>query len=158
VPQHQSPHHQSEVIQPGVIFCLRQKIDDRQLAAGSKKDVRKTVNPLSPIFLIYIYDNGTVRYNFSNAKQILEMFQLLCAGKNEPYGELCKLFQKETNQGKNMDAYSDLLQSALASIKEAFTDRTVENLMSSRSGLLIPPLSEDDGQSEFELLTWLIIK
>ena len=150
-----------DAIRPGVIFCLRQKIDNKPQMADGKNDAHKTVNPLSPIFLVYIYEDGTVRYNFSHAKQILEVFQLLCLGKNEPCEELCVLFQQETNQGKNMDVYDNLLQSALASINETFTDRNVQNLMNSRSGILIPdcelPVS-GDGQSEFELLTWLIIK
>ena len=151
---------QQEIIQPGVIFCLRQKFGDKQLTADGR-DVRKTVNPLSPIFLVYIYEDGTVRYNFSHAKQILELFQLLCDGKYEPYEELCLLFQQETNQGKNMGAYDKLLQSALASIKGAFADRNVQNLMSSRSGVLIPDFespTSDGVPFEFELITWLIIK
>ena len=108
--------------------------------------------------MTYIYEKGTVKYNFSNAKQILEIFQLLCAEKDEPYEELCKLFQEETQQGKDTETYSKLLQSAMTSIKESFAGRVMENLKSSRSALLIPSPSEDGEQSEFELLTWLIIK
>jgi hypothetical protein len=150
--------NQQEVVQPGVIFCLRQK---REPATVSPEKVHRTVNPLSPIFLVYVYKDGTVKYNFAHARQILDVFRLLCAEITIPYGELCVLFQQETNQGKNMDAYDRLMRSALTSIKGTFADRNVQNLMNNRSGVLIPDCespSSDDGQSEFELITWLIIK
>ena len=80
-------------LQPGVIFCLKQ----RQDGAGSE-----TVNPLQPYFLVYIRDDGQVRYNFTAPKQTLELFRLLCQGKTEPYSALCQLFNAETQHGADM--------------------------------------------------------
>ena len=150
-----------ETVSPGVIFCLRQKRDGGQQVANGRKDAHKTVNPLSPIFLVYICENGEIRYNFSHARQILEIFQSLCVGKDKPCEKLCTLFQQDTKQGKNMSAYNELLKSALANIKGTFSDRNLKNLMNSRSATLIPDDESptgDDGNGNFELLTWLIIK
>ena len=66
---------EKEIIKPGVIFCLRQKGDS---------DGNEKINPLQPYFLVYIRDDGTVRYNYTNAKQILEIYRLVCQRRTEP--------------------------------------------------------------------------
>ena len=46
------------VIQLGVIFCLEQRLnDDKKPAVAGQK-----VNPLQPYFLVYVRDDGAVRY------------------------------------------------------------------------------------------------
>src|SRR5207249_7960477 len=54
------PHPEHQVIAPGVVFCLKQKGD----ANGGD-----TVNPLQPYYLVYIRDDGTVRFSFAQPKQ-----------------------------------------------------------------------------------------
>jgi superfamily II DNA/RNA helicase len=90
----------NQIIKPGVIYCLRQK---------GNTEGNEEVNPLQPYFLVYIRDDGTVRFNYTHVKQILEIFRILTQGKNQPYEELCDLFNKETNQGYNMSKYNELL-------------------------------------------------
>ena len=72
---------EKSTIQPGVIFCLRQK---------TEIEPSETVNPLQPFFLVYIRDDGTVRFNYTNSKQVLEIFRLLCEGHTKPFDDLCK--------------------------------------------------------------------
>jgi len=67
---------EKEIIKPGVIYCLSQK---------NGSDDNDAVNPLNPYFLVYIRDDGTVRYNYTNAKQILEIYRLLCQNQKQPY-------------------------------------------------------------------------
>ena len=83
------PHAEFQAIKPGAIYCLKQRID----ASGNE-----AVNPLQPYFLVYIRDDGEVRYNFTAPKQMLEIFRAVCQGKTEPYADLCKLFDAETNR------------------------------------------------------------
>lgn len=45
---------EKEIIRPGVVFCLKQK---------GETDGTEEVNPLQPFFLVYIRNDGTVRYN-----------------------------------------------------------------------------------------------
>jgi hypothetical protein len=80
------PHAEYSTIKSGVIYCLKQRID----AAGNE-----AVNPLQPYFLVYIRDDGEVRYNFIAPKQVLEIFRALCQGKAEHYGKRCELFDVE---------------------------------------------------------------
>lgn len=64
---------EKEIIKPGVVYCLKQKGDT---------DGNEEVNPLQPYFLVYIRDDGQVRFNYTNAKQILEIYRLMCSGKS----------------------------------------------------------------------------
>jgi hypothetical protein len=139
----------TEVIKPGVIYCLKQTGD----SSGNEK-----VNPLQPYFLVYIRTDGTVRYNFTHPKQILDIYRLLCTGKNEPLQELCDLFNEETNNGLEMKEYSDLLLNAIAAIKGSFKRKNLSMLTSSRSASIIPSEKQVDGFGKFELITWLILK
>lgn len=47
-----------EIIKPGVVFCLKQKGD----IEGNEQ-----INPLQPYFLVYIRDDGQVRFNYQNS-------------------------------------------------------------------------------------------
>ncbi|MBL7112825.1 MAG: ATP-dependent helicase, partial [Bacteroidales bacterium] len=141
---------EKEVIKPGVIFCLRQRGD----TSGNEE-----VNPLQPYFLVYIRDDGTVRFNYVHAKQILEMYRILCSGRDKPYEFLCDLFNEETNQGTSMEQYTALLKHSIQAIREIFAKRTLKKLQSSRDAKLIPKEQSVSGdENQFDLITWLIIK
>ena len=143
------PHPDYKQIVPGVIYCLRQTGD----TSGNE-----TVNPLQPYFMVYVWDDGTVRYNFAQPKQILEIYRLLCVGKTVPYEELCNLFDKETADGSDMSRYSGLLTKAVGAIAATFRKRAVASLLSSRSGLLTEADKQVTSTSDFDLITWLVIR
>lgn len=121
------PNPEYKVIAPGVIFCLKQTGPTR----GSE-----TVNPLQPFFLVYIREDGNVRFTFAQPKQTLDIFRLLCGGQTTPNEALCSLFDSETNHGSDMAAYSDLLQKAISSIVHTFSRRAVGQLLLSRDAVL----------------------
>ena len=138
-----------EIIKPGVIYCLKQKED----IEGAE-----TVNPLTPYFLVYIRDDNTVRFNYTHPKQILEIFRLLSVGKEVPYEALCDIFNNETDNGKNMDGFNKLLQTAITEIKQVFKKRADIRLTNSRDAMLLKKSETDDVGEAFELITWLIIR
>jgi SNF2 family DNA or RNA helicase len=139
----------NQVIGPGVIFCLRQVGD----TSGNE-----AVNPLQPCYLVYIRDNGDVRYNFTNAKQILEIFRMLAAGNDRAYEKLCDIFNGETANGNEMKKYDGLLEKAINEITKTFKKRAVSALLSGRGGKLPTQAQQVKGADDFELITWLIIK
>jgi hypothetical protein len=139
----------SEVVKPGVIFCLGQIGD----SAGNEK-----VNPLQPYFLVYIRNDGTVRYNFTHPKQILDIYRLLCTGKNEPIQRLCDLFNDETNNGLNISQYTALLHESIKAITGTFKKKNFGMLTSNRGALLINEKEQPDQSNKFELITWLVLK
>lgn len=74
---------------------------------------------------MYIQEDGTVKYNFSQAKQILDMFRLLCQGQSEPHQMLCELFDAQTEHGQDMSYYNKQIQQATAAIAQQFGQKTV---------------------------------
>ncbi|MBX3006828.1 MAG: DEAD/DEAH box helicase family protein [Melioribacteraceae bacterium] len=140
---------ENEIIKPGVVFCLKQK---------GNSDGNEEVNPLQPYFLVYIRDDGTVRFNYTNAKQILEVYRLMCQNKKEPYDALCQLFNEDTKHGEDMSIYSSLLQKAIQEISNVFKKRAAQKLVSDRGALLIPKEKQINEMNDFELVTWLVIK
>lgn len=141
--------NENEIIKAGVIYCLKQK--------GNTKE-NQEVNPLQPYFLVYIRDDGTVRYNYVNAKQILEIYRKMCQGRSRPYEELCEIFNTETNQGEDMKKYSELLKSAVNEISRIFKKRANQKLTTDRGALLVPAEKQVNEINQFELVTWLVIK
>jgi superfamily II DNA or RNA helicase len=141
---------EKEIIKPGVVYCLKQKGDT---------DGNEEVNPLQPYFLVYIRDDGQVRFNYANAKQILEIYRLMCSGKSQAFEELCEIFNTETKQGEDMQKYSELLAKAIDEISRIFNKRSNQKITGNdRGALLIPKSKRISETNNFELVTWLIIK
>src|SRR5215213_3127997 len=134
---------------PGVIFCLKQKGD----TSGNE-----AVNPLQPHFLVYVRDDGEVRYTFTQAKQILDIFRALCAGEAMPNEDLCRMFDEETKDGSDMTRYTELLNKAVLSITHTFRKRNAGNLLSGRGGTLVKRDRQVSPATDFELVTWLVIR
>ena len=141
-------HPDYPMIAKGVVFCLRQKGD----STGNEQ-----VNPTQPYFLVYIRDDGEVRFTFTHAKQILDMYRLLCAAKKAPYEELCNLFDAETRDGADMTQYNELLEKTIDSIGWSFQKRAIGHLQSGRSAVLPSKKKQVSRTTDFELITWLVI-
>jgi len=141
---------EKEIIKPGVVYCLKQKGDTE----GNEE-----VNPLQPYFLVYIRDDGQVRFNYTNAKHILEIYRLMCAGKSQPFEELCDLFNTQTHHGEDMKQYTELLKKAIDELSRVFNKRSSQKITGNdRGALLIPKSKRINEADNFELVTWLIIK
>jgi hypothetical protein len=143
------PHPDHNVIRPGAIYCLKQRLD----SPGNE-----AVNPLQPYFLVYIRNDGEVRYNFTAPKQVLDIFRALCQGQTASYAALCKLFDAETDDGRQMGRYTKLLDQAVAAIVAQFGRKSAGNLFAGRSGKLTDAAKQVRAASDFELITWLVIK
>jgi len=143
------PHAEYQTIKPGAIYCLKQRIE----ASGNE-----TVNPLHPYFLVYIRDDGEVRYNFTSPKQILEIFRAVSQGKAQPYAALCNLFDEETKNGEDMTRYGELLNKAVTAIAGQFSKRNAGNLFAGRGGKLADTGKQVKSTDDFDLITWLVIK
>jgi SNF2 family DNA or RNA helicase len=142
-------HPEYQTIKPGAIYCLKQRIE----ASGNE-----AVNPLQPYFLVYIREDGEVRYNFTAPKQILEIFRALCQSQAAPYAALCELFDSETKNGEDMSRYSGLLDKAVTAIAVQFGRKSVGNLFGGRGGKLTDASKQIKHTNDFDLITWLVIK
>jgi SNF2 family DNA or RNA helicase len=152
------PSTDYKVIGPGVIFCLRHSESDGASDPNRGNGSAESINPLQPYFLVYVLEDGNVRFGFAHPKQILEIFRLLCSGQTEPHRSLCNVFDQETGDGKDMRVYDVLLKKAVDSIAATFRKRAASGLQSGRSFVL--PNQEDQvhEKTDLDLVTWLVIK
>lgn len=135
---------------PGVIFCFEQK---------ETVEEHKNINPLQPFYLIYVRrEDKRAFYSFVQAKQLLEAFRSLCYGVRNPSDELCREFNRETDNGENMSEFNELLKIALNDIKKNFSQANAANIFSGRSGQLVNANDDLFETSNFRLVTWLIVR
>jgi SNF2 family DNA or RNA helicase len=145
--------------QPGAIFCLRLRTKSPGATAASGKSADSTkLNPLAPYFLVYVHDDGMVRFSFAQPKETMLLLRDLAAGEPTAFEKLCDLFDQRTKDGADMSHYDELLKKALASIEHTFQRRAAASLLASRSALL-PTNSEapTSNGDDFNLVTWLVI-
>jgi len=151
------PHPDYKVIGPGVIFCFRLE-GQHDGPADARPAPSESINPLHPYFLVYVLDDGNVRFGFAHPKQILDIYRVLCSGKAEADGQLCNLFDQQTNNGNDMKAYDELLQKAVDSLAATFRKRAASGLQSGR-GFVLPNAKEQvHEKTDLELVTWLVIR
>ncbi len=143
------PHQQQlgQPIQPGAIFCLKQK----------NAPAEQTPNRLQPYFLVYALQDGSIRYSFRQAKQVLSLFQTLAAGKKEAIAALEDAFDQDTAHGQKMEAYDGLIAAALRNIAQGFSHAQQRALGRSRGAVLARRSEQPNDQGNFELVTWLVI-
>ena len=140
---------------PGVIFCLR------QINAGAEVDrSRQAASPRYPYYLVYILPDSTIRYGCANLQQTLAVFEAAALGHPEPLTRLCDRFDRETEQGRNMELYNRLLTAACAHSIQAHNSVQLSQLRPGGDrGFLLPPAAETPQRiTDFELVTWLVIK
>ena len=110
----------TEELPAGVIFVLR----------NIKNEVNiNSQNRLHPFYMVYMSEEGEVIIDHLSPKEMLDSFRLLCKGKKEPDKELCAKFNDETDDGRKMGKYSDLLGNAIASIIELKDESDIDNFL-----------------------------
>ena len=131
----------------GVIFVLRNinnsiNIDNQ--------------NRIHPFYMVYIGVDGEIVCDYLNPKKLLDTVRLLCRGKSEPILTLCEKFNKETDDGRNMEEVSQLLSDAINSIIDVKEESDIDSLFS--AGGTSALMSEISGLDDFELICFLVVK
>lgn len=137
----------SELVEPGVMYVLKNKNNGVNIDRS---------NLLHPFYMVYLSHTGTVICDHLSPKKLLDKMRYACKDKTEPDKTLCKQFNKETRDGKNMRHYSDLLQSAIESIITVKEESDIESLFS--VGETSALTYNIKGLDDFELITFLVIK
>ena len=67
------------------------------------------------------------------------------------------MFDMETDSGKDMTLYNDLLNKAVSSLSRTFQKKAISELLSGRGGKLVEQDKQVSRTTDFELITWLVI-
>lgn len=132
---------------PGVIYVLKNR--------SNSVNIDKQ-NRLHPFYMVYIDNDGEVVCDHLSPKQMLDKMRFLCKGKDEPIPELYRQFNKETNDGKNMETFSRLLGDAISSIIEVKEESDIDSFLG--GGQISFLFNEIKGLDDFELICFLVIR
>ena len=86
----------------------------------------------------------------------MDYYKKLCLSKDEVLHELVKDFNMETNDGKDMEKYSNLLVETIENILGKKQEAGVKSLFSKGGTATVK--NDINALEEFELVTFLIIK
>ena len=132
---------------PGVVFVLKNvhnevNVDNR--------------NRLHPYYLVYLSEEGVTIHDHLSPKDTLDAMRQLCRGREQPIEGLYQAFNAETEDGRNMQVYSSLLEDAVLSIVDAKEDSDLDSLF--KAGGTSALLSEVSGLDDFQLICFLVVR
>ncbi|SDF27700.1 C-terminal helicase domain-containing protein [Sporolituus thermophilus] len=133
--------------EPGVIFILRNINNGVNI---------NNQNRLHPFYLLYIRQDGEVLVNHLEVKKTLDILRSLCRGQAEPIKEACRAFNQETKDGRRMEKYSRLLETAIRAIVEVKEESDIDSLFS--AGGTTALLDNIRGLEDFELIAFVVVK
>jgi hypothetical protein len=113
-------------------------------------------NRLHPFYMVYIADDGEVVCDHLSPKEMLDKMRYLCKGKTEPLADLCRAFNQETRDGRDMRHYSQLLSDAINSIIDVKEESDIDSLF--KSGGTSALNTTITGLDDFELICFLVIR
>jgi hypothetical protein len=144
------PAHVEFGLPPGVIFTLRNRNAGINPTANQPQH-----NRLHPYYLIYIGHDGNVVHDQTEVKRLLDLARTCCKGQSEPFLPLCDKFNRETADGRNMRAYSDLLGKAIRTMVEVKEEKDIDSLFS--GGKTTALTQTIAGLDDFELIAFLVV-
>ena len=134
-------------LRPGVIFTLRNRNPSVNVSQH---------NRLHPYYLVYINREGEVIHDHTEVKRLLDLVRSCCKGQAQPIPDACRLFNKETADGRKMQVYSDLLGKTIRSMIEVKEEKDLDSLFS--GGKTTALVNTIAGLDDFELITFLVIQ
>lgn len=140
------PANESIGLKPGIIFTLRNLNPELNI---------NQQNRLHPFYLIYISNTGEVVHNHTEVKRLLDLARTACKGITKPVNEVCKLFNKQTNDGKQMSYASGLLDLAIKSMIKVKEEKDLDSLFS--FGKTTALSNTIQGLNDFELIGFIVV-
>lgn len=132
---------------PGVVFVLKNRANSVNI---------DNQNRLHPFYMVYISENGEVVCDHLSPKATLDKLRYMCKGQTVPIPELYRQFNRETKDGRNMQATSALLSDAIASIIQTKEDSEIDTFL--KGGQMSFLSNEIKGLDDFELICFLVVK
>lgn len=137
----------SEDCPPGVVFVLKNRNNSVNI------DMQ---NRLHPFYMVYIGADGEVICDHLSPKELLDKTRSLCRNKFKPMMDVCREFNAETKDGRNMQSVSALLSDAINSIIEVKEESDIDSLFSPGGTSALN--SNISGLDDFELICFLVVR
>ena len=131
----------------GVIYVLKNRWDSVNI---------NQQNRLHPFYMVYISDEGDIVCNHLSPKAMLDKMRYLCKGEKEPINDLCRKFNKETKDGRDMSRLSELLGKVIASVIEVKEENDIDSFLGGKQVSFIDAAIH--GLDDFELICFLVVK
>jgi hypothetical protein len=131
----------------GAIFALRNRNQGVNL---------NQQNRLHPYYLVYVANDGQVVVDHMEVKRLLDLVRTACKDRNEPILEAYQAFNRLTQDGRKMDAYSALLQKGIRSMVDLKEEKDIDSLFTgARTTALVNTVK---GLEDFELVAFLVLE
>ena len=114
------------------------------------------MNRLHPFYLVYVKDNGEILHGHLDPKDTLDAMRILCRGKSEYDARLCKQFNRDTKNGRDMRRQAELLKDAVRSIVDAKAEGDIDSFFSSGTTTFLE--NDVKGLDDFELVCFLAVR
>ncbi len=131
---------------PGIIFVLKN--------VNTKINIENQ-NRLHPFYMVYVGMDGEVITNHLKPKDTLDEMRHMARGKDTPDKELCRIFNKKTKDGRNMEKVSKLLEDAIGSVIDAKDEEDISSFFS--SGETTFQSGGFSGLEDFELICFMVV-
>lgn len=159
--EYSKTHPSLETMPMGLHAVVKADEDNPEGAIFILKNINNNVNidnrnRIHPYYMVYMGDDGEVVCDYLNPKALLDRVRLLCKNKGEPILPLCRAFNKETRDGKDMSDVSMLLNDSIGSIIDVKQESDLDSLFS--AGGTSALLSDISGLEDFELVCFLVVK
>lgn len=132
---------------PGVVFVLKNRNNSVNI------DMQ---NRLHPFYMVYIGHEGEVVCDHLSPKELLDKTRSLCKGKVKPMMDVCREFNSETKDGRDMRGISSLLSDAINSIIEVKEESDIDSLFSPGGTSALN--TKISGLDDFELICFLVVR
>ncbi|ACN18033.1 putative DNA/RNA-dependent helicase, SNF II family domain protein (plasmid) [Desulforapulum autotrophicum HRM2] len=133
-------------LSPGVIFCLKNE---------GAQTVSDTTYALSPYYLVYVSNDGSVILQFTQTKKILDLLKKMSIHGKSINGGATTRLSSLTRKGSDMSHYRNLLSKAVQALTGAAEERGVESLFS--PGGTVISKNSFKGMDDFEVVSYLIL-
>lgn len=137
----------SEDCPPGVVFVLK------NLNNSVNIDMQ---NRLHPFYMVYVGTDGEVICDHLSPKELLDKFRSLCKGINTPVMDVCREFNIETKDGRDMQSISTLLTDAITSIIEVKEENDIDSLFNIGGTSALN--NNISGLDDFEMICFLVVR
>lgn len=137
----------SEDCPPGVVFVLKNRNNSVNI------DMQ---NRLHPFYMVYVGTDGEVVCDHLSPKELLDKTRSLCKGKEKPVMDVCREFNAETKDGRDMRSVSSLLTDAINSIIDVKAESDIDSLFSPGGTSALN--TKISGLDDFEMICFLVVR